>query len=142
MIQHPGLPRLTAENHRVTSPETTDYNCIAWSAADVGHWWEPGRYWPVPVPANDYGIGVLEAAFDALGYADCKIEEGLEPGFEKVALYGLGLFYTHAARQLPTGTWTSKLGNWVDIEHDSPSDVAGGLYGEVMRMMKRPISGE
>jgi len=107
MIQHPGLPRLTAE-HRVTSPETRDYNCIAWAAGDVEHWWEPGRYWPIPASADDYGIHALEAVYRELGYVDCGTDDSLEPGFEKVVLYGSGLFYTHAARQLPTGEWTSK----------------------------------
>jgi hypothetical protein len=45
--------------------------------------------------------------------------------------------YTHAARQLPDGQWTSKLGKYVDIEHSAPEDVAGGVYGEVMQFMKR-----
>jgi len=56
---------------------------------------------------------------------------------EKVALYGSFLFYTHAARQLPDGRWTSKLGRLEDIEHDTPDDVAGGLYREVAQFMKR-----
>jgi hypothetical protein len=58
-----------------------------------------------------------------------------------VALYGTALTYTHAARQLPTGKWTSKLGKGEDIEHDTPEDVAGGVYGDVMQIMKRPVSG-
>ncbi len=33
-------------------------------------------------------------------YEACP-DELLEPGFEKVAIYGYGFFYTHAARQLP-----------------------------------------
>ena len=65
----------------------------------------------------------------------------LEQGFEKVALYGTALEYSHAARQLPSGKWSSKLGKDVDIEHDTPNDVAGGVYGEVMQIMKRPVSG-
>jgi hypothetical protein len=63
----------------------------------------------------------------------------LEPGFEKVVLYGSALLYTHAARQLPNGKWTSKLGALADIEHDTPEDVAGGVYGEVAGFMKRPV---
>ena len=63
----------------------------------------------------------------------------LETGFEKVAFYGGGMLYTHAARQLPHGKWTSKLGKGEDIEHDTPDDVSGGLYGEVVQLMKRPI---
>jgi hypothetical protein len=53
----------------------------------------------------------------------------------------LSPFYTHAARQLPDGTWTSKLGKDVDIEHDYPDDVAGGVYGEVVVLMQRTTRG-
>jgi hypothetical protein len=35
------------------------------------------------------------------------------------------------------GKWTSKLGNEEDIEHDTPESVAGGLYGDVVLIMKR-----
>jgi hypothetical protein len=64
----------------------------------------------------------------------------LEPGFEKVALYAFNfLAYTHAARQIPNGKWTSKLGKMQDIEHDTPEDVAEGVYGEVARIMKRRL---
>ena len=46
----------------------------------------------------------------------------------------------HAAKQLPTDLWTSKLGKKADIEHEKPDDVAGGLYGQVFEIMKRPLS--
>ncbi len=138
MIPDPNFPRLTPENHRRTSPPTPDYNCIAWSAGDAEHWWQPGVYWPAEVPLGDYGVGVLIRAFQSLGYEAC--EDGrLEPGFEKVALYGSSSFYTHAARQLPDGRWTSKLGKAEDIEHESPDDVAGGIYGEVDEFLKRSV---
>jgi hypothetical protein len=137
MIQHRGLPNLTAHNHQVTSPATTDYNCIAWSAGDADRWWEPGRYWPESIPDDDFGLEVLKAMFRGLGFVECDFDDRIEPGQEKVALYGSAQFYTHAARQLPNGKWTSKLGKWVDIEHDSPSDVGGGEYGEVACIMKR-----
>ena len=72
-----------------------------------------------------------------MGYADCGMDCTVEIGFEKVAIYGQTLFYRHAARQLPNGKWTSKLGEEEDIEHDTPDDVAGGLYGEVVQILKR-----
>jgi len=72
-----------------------------------------------------------------LGYEPCD-DDRLEVGFERVALYGNSFCYTHAARQLPDGRWTSKLGKREDVEHDSPEDVAGGIYGEVVQFMKRP----
>ncbi len=134
MIQTPEFPRLTAENHRMTSPPTTDYNCIAWSAGDTSRWWQPGVYWPTST--EGFGLDVLERAFRALGYEPC-LDGALEANFEKVALFASGLFYTHAARQLSSGKWTSKLGQLEDIEHDTADDVAGGVYGEIACFMKR-----
>lgn len=132
------FPRLTPDNHRVTSPATVDYNCIAWAAEDMDNWWQPGMFWiPADWPADDFGLGALENVFRSLGYADGGQDARHEPGFQKVALYGSGFMYTHAARQLPSGKWTSKLGKESDIEHDTPDDVAGGVYGEVMQVMRR-----
>ena len=82
----------------------------------------------------------MTQAFLALGFIDCGSNEQLETGFEKIALYASASLYTHAARQLPTGKWTSKLGNWVDVEHNSPDDVAGGVYGEVYQILQRPTT--
>jgi hypothetical protein len=135
------FPRLTPRNHRVTSPATAIYNCIAWAVEDVEHWWQPGEYWfPADWPKDDFSLSALEQALEALEYEDCAMDAGLEPGFVKVALYGVGFFYTHAARQLANGKWTSKLGRGEDIEHDSPDDVAGGVYGAVMSIMRRRVS--
>lgn len=138
MIRSADFPRLTAQNHRITSPATTDYNCIAWSAFDTEHWWQPGIFWPVSASADDCGLAILEQAFVNLGYQECTSGEP-ESSFEKVALYGSTLLYTHAARQLSNGKWTSKLGRGEDIEHDTPDDVTGGVYGEVAQYMKRPL---
>ena len=63
-----------------------------------------------------------------------------KPDSRRWASYCSGFTYTHAARQLPTGKWTSKLGKGKDIEHDTPEDVAGGLYGELQEIMKRPLT--
>ena len=141
MDPHPDFPNLTPTNHRDTSPVDHRYNCIAWSFGDTEHWWQPGTYWrPVDWPVNDYGLGALERAFLLAGYEDCAADATLEPGYLKVALYAASVFlYTHAARQLHTGQWTSKLGRSVDIEHDTPEVVAGGVYGEVMQIMKRAV---
>ena len=142
MIALPGedFPRLTQANHRITSAATPDYNCIAWSANDIEHWWQPGVYWPILTTPGDYGIGVLAHTFGEIGYEDC-VNGDLDDDYEKVALYGSTWFYTHAARQLRDGKWTSKLGRSEDIEHDLPDDVAGGIYGEVVQIMKRPRYG-
>ena len=44
---------------------------------------------------------------------------------------------THAARQLPDGRWTSKMGHLEDIEHRVVDDVNGPQYGSPVRFMRR-----
>lgn len=136
MLSREDFPRLTAANHRLVSPPTPDYNCVAWVACDTAHWWQPGIFWPNASPDDEYSVGVLEQAFSGLGYEPCA-DGSLEAGGEKIALYGSAAFYTHAARQLADGMWTSKLGKGEDIEHVTPDDLAGGIYGQVARFMKR-----
>lgn len=74
-----------------------------------------------------------------MGYEVCDNTE-LEVGFEKIAIYGdSDGEATHAARQLPNGKWTSKLGRWEDIEHELEG-LTGEMYGEVKQILKRPIN--
>lgn len=113
------FPNLTDDNHEVTSPRTIKYNCIAWAAKNSTRWWQPGAYWPIDSTRDDYGIGELVLAFQCLGFIECE-DASLESGYEKVALYSSGMMYTHAARQLPNGLWTSKLGQLEDITHETP----------------------
>jgi hypothetical protein len=84
-------------------------------------------------------VGDLVAAFTSLGFIECESGRA-EANFEKIAIYAIAQFeYTHAARQLPSGKWTSKLGHEELIEHDAPEDVAGGVYGTIYQFMKRPL---
>src|SRR5262249_13140348 len=120
---------------------TAEYNCIAWAVEDVEHWWQPGKYWqPSDAPADDFSLDALKRVFSALRYVNCEMDHSVEPGYEKVALYGTGSEYSHAARQLATGKWTSKLGKSEDIEHETPFDVVEGIYGELRAIMKRRTS--
>ena len=68
MIPSDAFPNLNERNHQVTSPADVGYNCIAWSAADTQHWWQPGIFWPVKTPRDNHGIAALEEAFKTLGY--------------------------------------------------------------------------
>jgi hypothetical protein len=137
MIASSDFPNLNSDNHRVTSPATPNYNCIAWAAGDTERWWQPGLWWPIP-NASGFGMAELVACFVALGFEICP-DENLESNFEKIALYELDGLYTHAARQLPSGKWSSKLGKAEDIEHDSVVDLTGGIYGQVVQNMRRRI---
>jgi hypothetical protein len=72
------------------------------------------------------------------GYESCS-GWTMEDGYEKIALYAdsSGL-PTHAARQLPGGRWTSKLGRHVDIEHADRYALQGSDYGSPVFFMRRP----
>lgn len=131
------LPNLTAGNYRETSPASWVYNCIAWAAGVDDAWWWPsdGRHWPAGVERAET-LAAFLAAFALLGYTPAA-GPGAESGVEKVALYASAGRPTHAARQLPDGWWTSKLGPSVDIEHETPEAVAGGVYGEVVAILAR-----
>jgi len=125
-------PNLKPENFTRTSPDTIDYNCAAWAAGDTERWWwpapdDPEAYWPDAV-AKTSTLDAFEAAYATLGYEKCEASE-LEPGFERVAVYAPNGKPLHVARQLPSGHWTSKLGNLEDIEHSSLEDLEGPFYG-------------
>jgi len=88
-------------------------------------------------------MGAFIAAYGTLGYVECA-DGSFEPGFEKVALYarnvpGIGWEPTHAARQLSDGCWTSKLGEFEDIEHFGVDAIADGSYGTVVCYLRRAV---
>jgi hypothetical protein len=132
------FPNLVATGYAVTSPATSTY-CIAWAAGVTDDWW-----WPDPMDISAWPAGVRREetvdafiqAFQSLGFVQCP-DEALEAGFEKVAIYADGKRPKHAARQLPSGRWTSKLGPMEDIEH-SLDGLAGASYARVVRILKRP----
>ena len=136
-------PRITIANCRETSPVSGDYNCLAYAAGDHDQWWEPfvippeqpGIYWPPGVPP-DARVEDWEAALACRGYQPC-VSDCLEAGLVKVAIYGRDGIALHAARQLKTGWWTSKLGQLEDIAHQNPDVLGGGDYGEVVRILAR-----
>lgn len=102
-----------------TSPSTPIYNCIAWAASDTNNWWWPtlNGFWPANVP-RELTLEAFELAYNTLGYSRCD-NENLESGYEKIAIYvDNNNIPQHAARQLQNGTWTSKLGKNIDVEHD------------------------
>ncbi len=133
------FPGLQRAGYRITSEATEAYNCVAWAAGGTSGWWEPADecFWPAAVPQVDSFEAYVQV-FTSLGYLT-GATESLEEGFEKVALFKdeAGDF-THAARQLPSGKWTSKLGEFEDIEHEL-RDLEGDEYGTVALILKRPL---
>lgn len=135
------FPGLRGSAYSITSPRTIDYNCIAWAAQDTERNWWPDRfnqyYWPTEIPRIE-SIEAFVAAFATLGYELCQ-DHKLARGVEKVALFvDTAGRPTHAARLLPSGRWTSKLGQLEDIEHDYHA-VCGEKYGTVACILARSV---
>jgi len=139
------FPALRGSVYRMTSPADDVYNCIAWAAGATDKWWwpfgDPRRtYWPEGVPRAE-SLEAFRTAFASLEYITCDHAD-VEPGCEKIALFadaaGCPL---HAARQLPDGRWTSKLGAMDDIEH-ALHGLEGLEYGSVALVMKRRVPAE
>jgi len=140
------FPRLAAAPYRITSPRTRDYNCIAWAMEDTLQWWWPAGdpdndafFWPAGL-SREETLDAFLALFSSFGYVVC-VSEALEAGCSKIALFAnANQVPTHAARQLPSGLWTSKLGVLEDIEHNL-HDLAGIFYGSVVKVLRRPSAG-
>ena len=134
------FPNLNQQNHEITSEGARSYNCFAWAAGETKVRWDPDimgqYYWPPGVERGETREAVV-AAYQTLGYEEC-VDASLEVGFEKIAIYehadGTA---THATRQLTNGKWTSKLGDFEDIEHDTLDCLDGPLYGRAIIYLKR-----
>ncbi len=163
-----GFPKLKNDkDFSITSKVDPNYNCIAWALHYDNRWLQPcagcaqkenGNFigiegfectfrWPpeAMIPngsqADHMKIEVLIKAFECHGFSICENAD-LEEGYEKVALYFNPSIneWTHAARQRPTGIWTSKLGTGHDIAHGTPYTIEGPSYGKVLCIMKKPFS--
>lgn len=130
------FPKLDARNHRMTSREDPGYNCVAWATRDSTRWWDHVcGYWPDGV-TQDSSIEAYVDLFRELGFEESDNSEP-EPGFEKVALYARAGEFTHVARLLESGSWTSKLGVLEDIEHDDLDALADGSYGRPFVFLRK-----
>ena len=135
-----GFPNLNSGNHRITSPTTSDYNCIAWAAGEDDRWWWPVPvgigYWPSAAPRAET-VDAFVVAFATIGYTVC--DSGvLEVNFDKAAIFVNDQNVpTHMARQLEDGTWTSKLGPNVDLNHFTLNALDGPAYGHVSTFLRR-----
>jgi len=133
------IPNLAGTGYSEESEATDSYNCIAFAFGDKRNWWWPikarGYYWP---PGFDFNNSVETFArlFELHGYTKCD-NSAHEHGYEKVAIYTRDGRVEHAARQLRSGRWASKLGDEQDIEHDNVQDVECASYGSVTMFLKR-----
>lgn len=130
----------------IKSKADINYNCIAWSAGEKHRRWDlsdhPGThlpsYWPEGVKKSE-GIAYLIAAMMKEGFVVCEREEAVtyDPEFDTIVVYERDAKWEHAARLLHNGMWSSKIGYFNDIQHDSPEAIAGRDYGHPFKYMKR-----
>lgn len=140
-------PNLTKDNARTVSRFDPYYNCLAFVVGDNARRWWPiesevidvglqGYYWPPDFPREESVENMIAMLRGRLGVEICG-DDHLEPGCEKIAIYGISDEPRHFAKQLPNGKWVSKLGPLEDIEHDTVDALSGPLYGNVVVFLRR-----
>lgn len=137
------FPKFKRKNHRVTSDEDPQYNCIAYAAGITNkkYWpgFHPDYYWPSGIPRTT-DIASFIKLYESFGYS--LVADGnskFETGWEKIAVYASRLGVpTHAAKQMGADKWASKLGDSFDIEHQFDA-VSQGIYGTPVVFMRRKI---
>jgi len=145
VYQH--FPKLRNAEHEKTSERTygkpIQYNCLAWAAGDNLNWWETRAewYWPTDYPPDlefepDIPINIVMDALRAVGFQRCDDSEYV-PGHDTVALYASDGIFKHAARRISDQAWTSKLGDFEDIEHATLECLSEYGYGKPTMFMRR-----
>jgi hypothetical protein len=133
------FPLLVGTSYSEESAPTDVYNCIAFAFGDLNQWWWPRRmygcYWPPGFALNDQ-TSTLVAIFQVHGYVECGGPE-LERGYEKVVIYSRDNRFKHAARQVRSGRWASKLGEEQDIEHEKVEHIVNADYGVMEKYLRR-----
>lgn len=135
------FPKLKKTGYSVTSERTARYNCFSWVLGITDRKMSPEAsphyFWPEGVPRG-YSLEDFIAAYAVFGFSVCGLDDTFEKGFEKIALYGFENQPKHAAHQKEADTWTSKIGDFEDIEHTLAGLSGNEYYGEVLVILKRP----
>jgi hypothetical protein len=144
------FPKLLGTSETITSEIDGNYNCVSWAIKDKSRWWEPfgiiipssrpPYYWHDDLPINKNPQTII-SFFAKYGFCLTENSE-FEEHFEKIAIYIHEGKYSHVARQLPNGRWTSKLGGLEDIEHDLTeleNDIPIYGYGKAQIFMAKKI---
>ena len=118
------FPRLKQTQYDILRTSAKTYNCIGWALGTSTEWVWPGT-----------SVADFDRLTAAFGYHRIQaLDFRLDPGLKKIVLYGKPVNGkwepTHMAKQMPDGTWTSKLGKLPLIWHLQPSDLNGTSYGK------------
>lgn len=135
------LPNIVGKYKRTSDP-SIKYNCLAHAVGVDWGWFEPpnhlpGYYWPPGIDA-EWNDKTIKEVLSRFGYKELADGSDLEEGYDKIAVYGDTEGPTHFARQLPNGSWSSKLGELIDVQHDTLECLFGAdHYGEILYYVKR-----
>jgi hypothetical protein len=141
------FPNATPYNNKPESDQTGRYNCLAWAVHNdrLNIWPDEDNSWPIGLPRVET-VASIVAFLKILGFDECS-DDGLEPRFEKVAIYARQGIPQHVARQKRDGLWTSKLGTLADSWHTTFNVFACAAqlensYGMVVKIMRRRWDGK
>jgi len=134
------FPNLSDGTYELKSEDTKYYNCVAWVVGitykridSYGYWW------PEDLEATHTANSYAELYKRYFGFEICDNSD-YEDGYDKIALYSdKNNLFTHATRRINNKCWTSKMGDYEDIEHYNLTSVGGGDYGKPTIFMKRKI---
>src|ERR1035437_2064766 len=125
---------IQGKNFEFTSGQTDEYNCVAWATELTADWVqfiydEIGNY--------DNNVQKYIKYFTELGFIKTENSQFVKD-VQKIAIYANeNKDFVHVARQLNNGKWTSKLGEWEDIEHTTLEVLAGDSYGNPYIIMEK-----
>lgn len=119
-----GFPAMKGE-FEVSSTPTKTYNCIAWSLGITSQWINPAQSWA----ASDQLNGRF--GYRRMSTMDFSRQRGVEKIvlYGKVDAWGRVTEFTHQARQMTDGSWSSKLGQNALIRHLTPGALNSATYG-------------
>ncbi len=130
------FPGLVGARWKITSPPDRSYNCLAWALGLTHGWYAPaplvGFEWPPDVSWSGDDIEAITRLFESRGFVQSEDDEATAD----LAIFQNAGAEWHVARRLDSTTWTSKLGEHVDISHALDA-LEGAVYGRVVRLMRR-----
>ena len=131
------FPNLEKEGFEIVEVPSRRYNCIAYAAGDIANWWDRQEvgYWSLHATRSD-SIESLREIFVGLGFEQCE-DSDAEDGYRKIALYEAQGIGKHAAVQMSSGRWRSKMGQGPVMEYLSLELLSGGMYGIPTTYMRR-----
>ncbi len=133
------FPNLKSAKYAVTSPCDPSYNCVAFAFGDTSRWWQRDHvkpnYWPEGIEEDDTLHSWIKVAATC-GFRDTS-NSNPDPEQDKIAIYVKGEEPQHICFRSGNGPWMSKLGEDVDVVHETLHALEGNVYGNVRICLSR-----